>query len=128
MISPLFGLLILICCFGHGDLAPASIARSSQSACPKLAIEYPHDLDTSEFRFKVKVEGEKVANQALTYEWTADGGEIKEGQGTSLVRIVNFDLAKKSLTVIVNVRGLPQGCSGYASCTISIRPPHRALQ
>ena len=116
----LLGLVILICCVGQGNLAPPSLSRSSQSACPTVAIECPADIDKSVLLFKVKISGENVTNRALTYKWHVYGGEIKEGQGTSAVSIINFDLRRKTLTVVVDVCGLPEGCAGNASCSISV--------
>jgi hypothetical protein len=120
MSTQLLGLVILTWCLGQGNPTPASLARSSQSACPTVAVECPSDIDKSVLVFKVKIAGEKLANSAMTYKWSVHGGEIREGQGTSAVSITNFDLRKKTLTVVVDVCGLPEGCAGNASCSISV--------
>lgn len=116
----LLGLVVLICCMGHGNPTPALLSTGSQSDCPTVAIEYPGDIDQSVFKFKVKISGGKMTYQALTYKWTVVGGELEEGQGTPSVSIINFDLRKKSLTVSVIVSGLPEGCDGSAACSISV--------
>lgn len=120
MRAQLLGLVILLCWLGQGDPTAASLSRNSQTACPTVAVECPSDIDTSVLRFKVTISGEKVTNQALTYKWSVHGGEIKEGQGTSVVSITNFDLRKNTLTVVVDVCGLPDGCGGNASCSVSV--------
>lgn len=120
MRARLLGLVILLCCLGQGNPTAASFSRCSQTGCPTVSVECPADIDKSVLRFKVKISGEKVMNQALTYKWSVHGGEIKEGQGTSVVSITNFDLRKETLTVVVDVCGLPEGCGGNASCSVSV--------
>jgi hypothetical protein len=120
MSTQLLGLVIFVCCFVQDNPTPALLTLSSQSACPTVAIECPSDIDQNVLVFKVKISGEKLTNAALTYRWTVYGGEIREGQGTSAVSITNFDLRKKTLTVVVDVCGLPDGCARKASCSISV--------
>jgi hypothetical protein len=83
-------------------------------------VEAPKDIDGSELVFRVKVSGGNLRSESLTYKWTVYGGEMKEGQGTPSVTITNFDLRKKSVTVVVEVEKLPLKCATSASCTISI--------
>jgi hypothetical protein len=120
MRSHFLGLVLLTCFVGHGDLASAFLSRASQSACPTVSVECPADIDKSELVFRVKLSGGNVT-EGLTFKWTVHGGEIKEGQGTSCVSITNFNLPQKTLTVAVEVGGLPEGCASTASCSISVR-------
>jgi hypothetical protein len=112
----ILGLSLCNCAY----LLPAVALHSSQSDCPRITVEAPKDIEGRELIFKVKVSGRKLTDSTLTYKWSVYGGEMKEGQGTSSVTIVNFDLRGKSVTVVVEVGGLPAKCkSNSASCTIS---------
>ena len=90
------------------------------SECPTLNVEAPKDVDKSELIFKAIVSGLKITNGSLKYKWSVDGGKMKDGQGTASVTIINFNLRKKSVTVVVEVEGLPARCVSRASCTISV--------
>jgi hypothetical protein len=112
-----FQLVALILVLGLSYPAmPVSAPLGSQSDCPKVAVEAPTDVEAGEIVIKVKVS--ELPAESLTYEWTAVNGKLKEGQGTQSVTITNFDLRKKSLTVMVAVGGLPSKCSKTASVTL----------
>ncbi len=55
----------------------------------------------------------------LEYKWTVSGGEIIEGQETLIVRALQ-DESGKSLTLTLNVIGLPQGCENTSSESVFI--------
>lgn len=96
-------------------------ASSSVFECPTLNVECPdetHNKDSLTFKLRV-LEGE-VPKQNISYEWKVSGGEIKSGQGTDCITVVNFDVEKKSLHVSVEVSGLPEGCPANYSCTIVV--------
>ena len=116
-------LAILILVLSLCNYAPRlpAVALHTLQDCPTITVEAPKDIDGRELIFKVKVSGPKLTGSTLTYKWSVYGGEMKEGQGTSSVTIVNFDLRRKSVTVVVEVGGLPANCKGNsASCTISV--------
>ncbi len=115
-------LAILILAYSLSNCAPFETAvalRTSQSDCPTIMVEAPKDIDGSELVFRVKMAGGNVT-ESLTYKWTVYGGKMKEGQDTSSVTITNFDLRRESVTVVVEVGGLPSKCATSASCTTSV--------
>lgn len=71
MRSQVFGLVLLICFVGLGDLISPLFSPGSQSACPTVAVDCADDIDKSVLVFKVKLSGQKVTHQTLTYKWTA---------------------------------------------------------
>ena len=97
----------------------AVYSSESQSVCPTIQVECTDDIDKKVLVFKAKLSGGDVS-PSVTYKWSVHGGEIKDGQGTPTVTISNFTLRQKSLTVVVEVGGLPETCSSKASCTISV--------
>ncbi len=116
----LFAILLLV--FMLWNSAIPSLGNrwpTEQSDCSTISVEAPENIDSRELIFKVKIAGGK--KETLTYKWSAYGGEIKTGQGTTSVTIVNFDLRRKSVTVVVELGGQPAKCeSKTASCTISV--------
>lgn len=94
------------------------------SDCPVVIVNCPDDdLDNDTLIFKVRISEVKGAGRDLTYKWSASGGEIKEGDGTPGIIVVNFldAMKKKALRVSVEVGGLPDGCGNEASCTMAQR-------
>jgi len=120
MTSQVLGLIVLTCAVSYDNLISPVRPFFSQSDCPSVTVDCSDDMDKSVVVFKAKLSEGKVPHQNLTYKWTVYGGEIKEGQGTSSVTITNFNLRHKSLTVVLEVGGLPEACSRKASCTISV--------
>jgi len=113
-------LILLTRALDYWDYSSAVALTSSQSACPTIAVDCPDDVwSKSVVVFKAKITGGKIADATLTYKWSVTGGEIKEGQGTPNITITNFNLKKQSLTVGLEVGGVPENCSARASCSIS---------
>ncbi len=84
---------------------------------PNAAIPYP--VKPIIFTASSSEEAEKFN---LQYNWTISGGEIIEGQGTSAIKALQKNIGG-SLTLTVEVNGLPQECKKTASETVFIDPP-----
>lgn len=62
----------------------------------------------------------------LTYKWTSNG-EIKEGQGTTLIKVL-FNEPGSNLISTVEIFGLPDGCGSVATeAVIFCSPPAAEL-
>ena len=120
MKGPVLGLILLVILGSDAHWLAGTALTGLLSECPTLNVEAPKDVDKSELIFKAIVSGPKLTNGSLKYKWSVDGGEMKDGQGTASVTIINFNLRKKSVTVVVEVEGLPARCASRASCTISV--------
>lgn len=116
----LFAVLLLVFMpWNSVSSSPGNQWSTDQSDCSDISVEAPENVDGRELTFKVKIVGGK--KETLTYKWSAYGGEIKSGQGTRAVTIVNFDLRRQSVTVVVEIGGQPAKCElRTASCTISV--------
>ena len=117
----LTGLLLLICGAGYNYSPSGSLSQDSQSKCPKIWIEAPIYVDQRVLPFKVHLSGGDCTLPTPTYKWAVHGGEIKEGQATTSITVINFDVCKKTVTALIDVGGLPEGCSSTASASISVR-------
>ena len=93
---------------------------TTRSRCPKVIVECPEDFSKDHLIFKAKLLDSSVPEQSLTYKWTVHGGEIKDGQGTASVTVINYDLIKMSLHATVEVGGLPKSCVNQNTCTTSV--------
>lgn len=101
-------LAILILIFAFCAVAFAQTNQSS--SCPTInvrggGIPKPGDVTA----FMADVEG--IATENLTYIWENTTGEIIKGQGTYLIEIKLPNDWTGDLTVSVEVKGFPEGCS-----------------
>jgi hypothetical protein len=62
----------------------------------------------------------------LEYVWSVSDGEIVEGQGTQNIKIKHP--LDGCLTVAVEVKGFPVGCSNLASESMCMDPPPQAVK
>lgn len=103
-------ILILMFCI-------VSFAQTNQTLpCPKIdvigpaGIIEPGDVAT----FTATLGDEK--NYSIFYVWTVTGGTIVEGQNTAVIKVsIPFEVAGKSLSATVEVKGLPENCVSYSS-------------
>src|SRR5437660_3366262 len=94
MKGPVLSLILLMILGIDAHWLAGSALTSLPSECPTLNVEAPKDVDKSELIFKAIVSGPKLTNGSLKYKWSVDGGEMKDGQGTASVTIINFNLRK----------------------------------
>jgi hypothetical protein len=90
-------------------------AQSDKPDCPTISVTgpagilQPGDLAT----FTVQIDNPQKFGH-LEYEWTVEGGELVEGQGTDKIQVRFSDVHAK-LTASLRIRGLPEGCANTAS-------------
>lgn len=110
-------LLLLLSAFVF-NAAPRVGGTSVAQECPSISVEAVDERDTKRaFTFKANVSRHNTQSE-LTYNWKVDGGEIKEGQGTTTLTVINYQMPKTSLTVVVEINGLPKDCWNKASISI----------
>lgn len=124
-------LSILLTISVHNFMASGWVLQSTRlstppqgSNCPVVTVSCPDDVtDKETLIFKVQISEAKNAGRNLTYKWSVSGGEIKDGDGTPSITVVNFldAMKKEALRVSVEVGGLPEGCGNEASCTTALR-------
>ncbi len=106
---------ILVIGFGLGILVSSSFAQTS-STCPLVTVYGPPRivLAGETTRFSVQVNPVDDA-RPLTYKWSLSSGVIKSGQGTPDIEVV---VPQNTLTVTVEVGGLPKNCPSVSSHTL----------
>lgn len=83
--------------------------------CPTIAvygpagIVQPGDLAT----FTLRIDDSQKFGR-LEYEWTVEGGELVEGQGTGKIQVRYSDLYTK-LTASIRIKGFPDVCTNTAA-------------
>ncbi len=77
------------------------------------------------FTAEVSKEAKKFKTE---YKWTVTNGEIIEGQGTKVIKVLWKDMFGKSLLAEFEVIGLPKNCVSVASETAAtVCPPSSKL-
>ena|SRR5688572_15042259 len=92
--------------------------------CPTMVrVEPPNQeqLKYDNWTFRAIVEGFDATQ--VSYHWTVyighDQAQVDSGQGTELITIKRVDeWPKKGVTVVLDVGGLPEGCSKRATWSI----------
>jgi hypothetical protein len=106
----------------HMSLSAQQSSPAIPAQCPTVSVDYPTNCPTYGIgipaTFTALVSGAE-ANAKLTFNWTTSSGTILNGQGTPTVTITDAPMYR-SLTMTVEVQGLPQGCANTASCTAII--------
>lgn len=98
---------------------------SAQSNCPNVSVSGPPNIIAmgEQHTFTANLDKE-AAKYQVKYFWTISGGQIIEGQGTNILKAIQKpDDFGKTLTAIVEIKGLPQGCSNTASASGEIIDP-----
>jgi hypothetical protein len=103
-----------------GAAAPTAVATSYQEKrkCPEIIIKCPADIGEP-YIVSVKVEGADNPKK-LTYNWSADNGEIISGQGTTWIQVRQI-LSFKTTRVTIKVGGLEGKCPNTTWCSFSIQ-------
>jgi len=105
-------ILVLTFCIG-------TFAQTNEvSPCPTISVMgqpgIPTPDETITFTAEVSEEAKKFKTE---YKWTVTNGEIIEGQGTTVIKVLWKDMFGKNLTAEFEVIGLPKNCVNVASET-----------
>ncbi len=105
-------ILVLIFCAG------AFAQTSETSPCPTISVTGPAGIPMPDepmtFTAEVSEEAKKFKTE---YKWKVTNGEIIEGQGTIVIKVLWKDMFGKNLTAEFEVIGLPKNCVNVASET-----------
>ena len=83
------------------------------SGCPTVNVMGPAGIVEAGQKARYSAHVEPIDQSwTLEYKWTLSEGTIDSGQGTSQIEVIQPDA---SLTVTVEIRGLPSGCPAVAS-------------
>ena len=108
-------------------LSLPAFCQESSLPCPSISISGPAGVPNigDKIPFSLSI-GKEIELYSPTYRWSATTGDIILGKDNRSVDLINADLINKSLTVTVQIDGLPQGCPNVASETMSYDPPLQA--
>lgn len=113
-------LLLSVCAFG-------SAQANVKPECPEVFIVGPAGIvqpgQTAVYTASVKTRGKAIA---IGYVWSASHGKVVKGQGTTAVEVMHDQPELESLTVTLEVTGLPSGCPNTASESSTWDPPPQA--
>ena len=120
-----FASTILVLTFCGGTFAQTN----ETSPCPTISVMGSSEIPTPDepitFTAEVSKEAEKFK---IKYKWTVTNGEIIEGQGTNVIKVLRNGMFGKSLLAEIEVIGLPKNCVNVASETAAIVcPPNSRL-
>ncbi|MGB7209405.1 MAG: hypothetical protein WBD27_12140 [Pyrinomonadaceae bacterium] len=106
----------------------SSFAQTSPDpSCPSIQVFGPagivHPNDIARYTAKVDAKGQKLD---LTYLWSVSAGKVISGQGTLGIE-VRWP-KRDSITVTIEVKGVPDGCPIRASETASIDFPPEPIK
>jgi len=106
-----FTILIFAFCFS------AFAQTNETSPCPTISVTGPPGIPkpNEPFIFTASISQDADKFNPM-YVWKVYDGEIIEGQGTLILKVLQKDLGE-SLTVSIEVIGLPKGCANIASET-----------
>jgi len=83
--------------------------------CPSISVTGPAGIVDAGELAPYTVTVSNAEQYSLEYAWSISAGRIKEGQGTSSIKVIQ---PTTTLTVTVEVKGLPEGCETSASETV----------
>lgn len=98
----------------------------AQPACPTVNVTGPASYTVAEGKdavFNIAPFAKEFEKSTYTYNWSISTGTITSGQGTKSIHVNTAGLKGQSLTVTVEVSGLPASCSNVSSTTIDIIEP-----
>lgn len=100
---------LLILAFG------TTAAQDSRPDCPAISVTGPAGIvqpgEEASFIANTDEAGKKYH---LNYQWSTSIGEIVSGQGTSSIK-VTWPAGVSTITITVEIKGLPNGCPATAS-------------
>jgi hypothetical protein len=94
----------------------AAFAQVNNPACPTISVTGPSTIAApgESMKYYVNISSE-VEKYSVEYIWTVSSGKIISGQGGKTLEVI--DELGKNLTVMLEVKGLPEKCSSTASET-----------
>ena len=102
--------------------------QASDPRCPQISVMGPSGIpDFKKPIVFVATVGDEMQKFNPTYVWTTSTGEIVDGQGTLTVSVLHND-PRFSLTVTLEVKGLPEHCPNAASEAMIIDPAPVAIK
>ncbi len=117
--SPRAATLILVALVALAATDARARGATNAQTCPQIRVECPDTVKPDEdVSFKVSV-SDADPSVTLTFKWDVAGGQISGGQDTDSITIDRKGFAGQALTATVEVGGLPDGCEGSNSCTIT---------
>jgi hypothetical protein len=90
--------------------------------CPTVSVSCPASLDKDVVSFSATVT-DASPDAELTWNWSVDGGEIVEGQGTANLKVKIKPTS--AVTATVEVGGIHPACSRAASCFAGTHRPKK---
>ncbi|MEO8573378.1 MAG: hypothetical protein ABI481_05370 [Pyrinomonadaceae bacterium] len=98
-------------------IALFSTYAMAQSDCPSISVNGPAGIvQVGELaNYSVAIDLPPEGQLTLHYVWSVSAGTIVRGQGTTVIEV--RQPTNESVTVTVEVRGLPQGCPNSATET-----------
>jgi len=100
-------------------------AQTEDSPCPKLSVAGPTSPDSeSPWIYTALVENESDYPE-IKYLWDTTAGKIISGQGTRTIELDVRDTGGLSITVTVEIKGLPKNCPNTFSETLSVSKPKK---
>lgn len=98
--------------------AAAAGQESPKSPCPSFTVTGPSGIvNLGDFAtFSVKIENPEL----YTFSWKVHGASTVDGQGTTSITASLERTEGGNVTAIVEVYGMPVGCSNTATVTFSI--------
>ena len=96
-------------------LCPLSFGQNLN--CPTISVTGPSSsVQPGEtMTFTANVGESDIDLNKLTYQWSVDKGTIIEGQGTPTIIVSTEGLVDATITAIVKVEGLANGCKNLVS-------------
>ena len=96
------------------------------SSCPAVSVNGPAGTPVGDrVPFFLSI-GTEIDLYQPTYRWSASNGEVIVGKDNKTIEVIGANLISKSLTVTVEIDGLPLGCPSKASETMAYDPPLKA--
>lgn len=84
-------------------------AQTETSPCPKISVSGPASpFAESPWTYTASVENSE--NIEIEYLWQTTAGKIIAGQGTRAIELDIRDTKGRSITVTVEIKGLPENC------------------
>jgi len=98
--------------------------KTEPASCPTISVTGPAGvLDLGELAEYTATVGTEADSYPVEFVWTTSVGEIKEGQGTRSIKVIQPNAC---ITVTLEIRGLPASCPSAASETACGDPPPMA--
>ena len=106
--------------------AVGGIAQKSQTPpCPTIFVNSQFVPKPDEPITVSVTLSEEAGKFDIKYFWTVKGGQILEGQGTSVIKATWQNFTNSFLST-VKIEGLPENCENTASEIMNITPPPEA--